>query len=321
MTGAEQRIAQEAAAWALRSGDSAALEAWLAADARHRAAFEAMRTTLRGVRALPPSAVAGLRAAIPAQARAPRRRFLLQACCAVLGVSMAGAAWLAWQHQQRQPTFSAAYASARGQQLTQALPDGSVITLDTATRIEVRLYRDRREVLLHEGQALFAVRSGRARPFQVSAGAARVTVLGTRFAVRHTRSGLDANLSAVSVEEGRVRVRSAGGEETELGAGQAISAAADGRLGAVARVAPGAVAPWRDGRISFSDTPLAQVLAEFERYGQTGLVLRDPAVGALRVGGSYTVRQLPAFAAALPAMLPVRLVARAGQTEIVALKK
>ncbi|NHZ92408.1 iron dicitrate transport regulator FecR [Massilia sp. CCM 8733] len=326
MTGAEQRIAQEAAAWALRGGDTASqagLAAWLAADARHRAAFDAMRATLRGVRALPQSAVAGLRAAIPAPPRAPapRRLLALQACCAMLSVCVAGGAWLAWEHQRRQPTFSAAYATARGQQLTQALPDGSVITLDTATRIEVRLYRDRRELVLHDGQALFAVRSERARPFQVSAGAARVTVLGTRFAVRHTRTGLDANLTAVSVQEGRVRVRAGGGAETELGAGQAISAAADGRLGAVASVAPGAVAAWRDGRISFRNTPLALALAEFERYGRTALVLRDPAVGAMRVGGSYTVRELPAFAAALPVMLPVRLVERAGQTEIVALKK
>ncbi|RSZ59072.1 DUF4880 domain-containing protein [Massilia atriviolacea] len=324
MTAAGERIAREAAAWAVRAGegaDQAALAAWLAADPRHRAAYEAMRATLRGVRALPPSAVAGLRAALPAAPPAPRRSLVLQACCATLALAVAGGGWLAWDQRQGQASFSASYATTRGQQLTQALPDGSVIALDTATRIEVRLYRDRREVLLHEGQALFSVRRDSARPFHVSAGAARVTVLGTRFAVRHTRTGLQANRAAVAVEEGRVRVRTGAGQETELGAGQAVSSAADGRLGAVASVAPGAVAAWREGRISFRNTPLALALAEFERYGQTGLVVRDPAVAALRVGGSYTLRQLPAFAAALPEILPVRLVARGGHSEIVAREK
>ncbi|MDQ1918792.1 FecR family protein [Massilia pseudoviolaceinigra] len=331
MTAADERIAQEAAAWALRLGAGkagagpAGLDAWLAADPRHGAALDAMRTTLRSVRALPRPAVAGLRGALAAAAPAPpfmpRRGRLLQAGCAMLTLLVAGGAWLGWDHERRQPTFAASYATARGQQLTQALPDGSTVTLDTATRIEVRLYRDRRDVFLHDGQALFAVRAEPARPFHVSAGTARVTVLGTRFAVRHTRAGLQPDVALVAVEEGRVRVRAGAAEEAELGAGQAISAAGDGRLGAPASMAPQALAPWRQGRISFNNTPLAQALAEFERYGHTGLVVRDPAVAAMRVGGSYTVRQLPAFAAALPAILPVRLVVRAGHTEIVALKK
>jgi len=76
------------------------------------------------------------------------------------------------------------------------------------------------------------------------------------------------------------------------------------------------VAAWRTGRISFNDTPLTEALAELERYGNTGLVVLDPTVGALRLGGSFNVRQVDALAQALPSLLPVRLERRHGVVEI-----
>ncbi|MFS2055731.1 iron dicitrate transport regulator FecR, partial [Variovorax sp. CT11-76] len=73
---------------------------------------------------------------------------------------------------------------------------------------------------------------------------------------------------------------------------------------------------WREGRANFENTPLAQALAEFERYGPTGLTVRDPAVAAMRINGSFDLRQFGAFAKALPQVLPVRLQPREGTTEI-----
>ena len=91
-----------------------------------------------------------------------------------------------------------------------------------------------------------------------------------------------------------------------------------GHLSAIASVPPAAIAPWRQGRISFTNATLAQALAEFERYGDTGLVLRDPTVAELRFGGSFDVQQVQSFTRALPQLLPVRLVRQGTQTEIVA---
>src|SRR5690606_28651471 len=139
-------------------------------------------------------------------------------------------------------------------------------------------------------------------------------------------------------EEGRVRVenrkpradRSESSEEeaavgavppspaVELTAGQTVVADAQGHIGAVGTLTAGAIAPWRDKRISFDQTPLSQAIAEFERYGHTGLVVLDPAVGALPVGGSYSLRQWQHFAETLPQVLPVRLVHKGEVTEVVA---
>lgn len=345
-----------AATWAARRrngldarGD-AELQAWLAADPRHADALADMDETFGAVGQLPPEQVASLGAAWsarPALAAPPPQqplraampwwtgwgRGLPQAALTVLLVLAVGGGWLGWDRWQRQPSFVQAFATERGQQRSVTLPDAasgaSALQLDTATRLEARLYRDRREVHLADGQAMFSIHADPARPFHVLAGPLRITVVGTRFSVRHTSSGVDAGKTVVSVEEGQVRVSpimagdpghaaAAAQAPVALSAGLMVVAGQDGRLGPVTPVASAAIAPWRSGRISFEHTPLHEALAEFERYGRTGLVVRDPAVAALPVGGSYNLRQFQHFARALPQILPVRLVPAGDATEIVA---
>ncbi|MCZ8093803.1 MAG: FecR domain-containing protein [Acidovorax sp.] len=272
-----------------------------------------------------------------------------QAAAAAIAFAMVGGGWMGWSHWQRQPVFEQAYATERGQQLKVILPDaanqavasGSTLQLDTATQTQIRLYRDRREVHLQSGQAMFAVHRDPQRPFHVYAGALRITVVGTRFSVRHTGTGQDAGQTVVAVEEGRVRVEkwrsppestdgsapvqdlafyseAPADHPVELSAGQTLGADARGHIGPVATMAANAIAPWRDGRLSFNQIPLAQAIAEFDRYGRTGLVVNDPTVAALPVGGSYSINQWQRFAETLPRVLPVRLVRRGEVTEVVA---
>ena len=101
------------------------------------------------------------------------------------------------------------------------LPDGSALHLDTATRLNARLYRQRREVMLIEGQARFEVQADARRPFHVLAGGARITVVGTRFAVRYTPGMAGYDGVRVAVEEGRVQVAVHGAAPVLLTAAQA----------------------------------------------------------------------------------------------------
>jgi transmembrane sensor len=92
---------------------------------------------------------------------------------------------------------------------------------------------------------------------------------------------------------------------------------ADGVLGPVRPAAPSGIALWRKGLVRFENAPLAQALVEFERHAPTGLVIRDPAVAAMTIGGSYPIGRPDELARLLPLILPVRLVPGAdGQTEI-----
>lgn len=347
-----------AATWAARRRNgldargTAALQDWLGADPRHAQALAEMEQTLGALAQVPPPERAALRTcrtahgdvtacatvAAPAKrsaraARPTRVSWFAQAALALVLLLAVGGGWLGWDRWQGQPQFAQFFSTERGQLLSVTLPDaasgGSTLQLDTATRLQARLYRSHRDLRLADGQAMFSVHADPARPFQVRAGAVRVTAVGTRFAVRHTASGIDAGKTVVSVEEGRVLVSALAPDDdgrptlahqaaVELGAGQMLQAGPDGRLGPAMPVAATAIAPWRSGRISFEHTPLREALAEFERYGRTGLVVTDPAVAALPVGGSYQLRQFQQFARALPEILPVRLVPSGDSMEIVA---
>lgn len=343
-----------AASWVSRKRNGldaqgqAELQAWLDADPRHGEAFEDMADTFGELQQLPHSNVTSLRNSLPQISRPPKKTrpgrqswafnlalLLPRMGTAAFAIAVVGGGTLGWSHWRQLPTFEQTYATTRGQQLSITLPDagpqGSRLQLDTVTRAEVRLYRQRREVHLKDGQAMLTVAKDASRPFQVWAGPLRITVTGTRFSVRHTASGLEAGQTVVSVEEGHVRVEhrqsareaDASGETAKgapivLTAGQKVVADGSGHIGQVQQVSAMAIATWRDGRISFEQTPLAQALAEFERYGHTGLVVRDPTVAALPIGGSYKLQHLGPFAEALPQMLPVRLVPRGKLTEIVA---
>jgi transmembrane sensor len=312
---------------AFSAADEAALQAWLAADEAHGAAFERWQRDWHALDALPADGVRSLRKKLArdkaaARARSHRRAWWHQlTALAPQGAVVAAAlllccgGYLAWSHWQ-QPVYAQSFATVRGQQLELSLPDATHLRLDTATRAEVVFYRQRRELRLPEGQTVLEVKSDRSRPFDVWAGPLRITVVGTRFSVRHTPGVPGNDKVRVAVEEGRVRV-AGNGAAVELGSGQQIASDAAGRLGAVSTVPAAGIAPWRDSRVSFDNASLAQALAEFERYGPTKLIVRDPAVAALRVTGTFDPRRLDNFSRALPQVLPVRLREHGGATEIV----
>ena len=306
---------------------------WLTADPAHREAWQAVLDTAQALEGLPADAVQVrcLLARLPTGActlpatHPARRAFLARATLAAGAFAAVGLGgwWTVGQHLGG-PQFAQTHATERGQLQALTLPDGSRVHLDTDSAVEIALYADRREVRLLRGQALFDVTADAARPFHVDAGMTRVTVLGTRFQVRHVTAGVD-----VAVASGRVRVRRhlAGGYDefgglegsgAVLGPGDALWSDAAGYPAAVRAVPVGTVAAWRDGRLSFDDTPLGEALAEFARYGDTGLVLGDASLAMLRVTGSFEIARVQDFARALPRVLPVALRMRDGRTEILA---
>jgi len=87
--------------------------------------------------------------------------------------------WVWWSR-----AHAGVYSTGVGERRTLTLADGSVVTLDARSRIQVK-YRDRERLIdLDQGQARFDVAKDPARPFRVSA-AGRETVLafGTQFNV------------------------------------------------------------------------------------------------------------------------------------------
>jgi transmembrane sensor len=220
-----------------------------------------------------------------------RRRRGLAAAAASLTLALGGGwAWLwhgrgGWQE----------YATAAGEQRTFELEDGSVVYLNTESRVRIRLAARTRDVRLLSGEALFRVHHDTGRPFLVSTDDAIVQAVGTQFDVYRRDDG-----TVVSVLEGRVNVTpaaatpdSSGGVRPSPGASGTPSHAASRRLNAseVARVShAGSVSirevnnvsesvAWRERRLIFRDQTLEQIVAEFNRYRATPIHLAGGSVG------------------------------------------
>lgn len=316
-----------------RADDENRFQTWLKADVRHASAYAQCADQWQQLGAMPADLVARMRTRLAqdkafevAVAQPSRRQFLVWPTASAIVATASGMGYMVWQELQ-QPTSVQTFRTERGQQQVVSLSDGSRLQLDTQTQVTVHFFRQRREVQLLDGQVVFEVQPD-GRPFHVLAGATRVTVVGTRFAVRYTPEVVGNTHVQVAVEEGHVRVAQLLATEVEQGnydlqagvlltMGQQVSSDPQGVVQAVTPIPADAIAPWRDRRVNFVDVPLLQALAELERYGTTGLRISDPNVATIRLSGSFDPIALTDLYKALPRVLPVRLQERPGFTEVV----
>lgn len=238
---------------------------WLEADPSHREAYEEVECLWRQVDKMPrtqsPGSIIDIssqRRPVPAPANLSRRWFL--------GVGAAAAAAAALvvtpPRYDGSPAGLEIFETAPGQRQTAKLADGSSIILNSGTRLTVSLSGDFRTVVLEKGEALFDVAKDPTRPFTVAAGERLVTVVGTAFNVRN----LDQAVT-VTVTRGLVDVGNGdGGGKVRLTPGQQISARQGQAPSAITTVDAQAVTSWTEGRLSFDNMPLPQVLAELSRH-------------------------------------------------------
>ena len=195
-----------------------------------------------------------------------------------------------------------------------SLADGSTVTLNTNTVIRVRFSGASRRIDLERGEAFFEVAKDPRRPFFVSAAGEHVIAVGTQFCVYRRTTD-----TRVVVTEGKVKVEefkggAAVGPATELPAGSIAQVGSAGVLvqqGSVAQAE--AYTSWRSGYISLNDTELATAVAEFNRYNKKQLVIGDPSIATLRVGGSLRAANVDAFVRVLEQGFPVRAQDQGGQ--------
>jgi transmembrane sensor len=212
------------------------------------------------------------------------------------------------------------YATRKGERRVISLPDGSTVTLNTDTAIELAFAGGKRLVRLSRGQALFEVAKDHAHPFVVEAGGRQITALGTVFEVR-----LDPGRVKVLLVEGRVVVDKLEGalaetniKPTILKPGEELLA----ELGAVQRVSSTDVTSellWKDGYIEFHDAPLGEAVAEINRYSGQQIILKDPGLGSMRLSGVFRTGDPQRFSSLVGELLPVTTRrAASGKLEMVA---
>lgn len=192
-------------------------------------------------------------------------------------------------------TVTALYETAIGEQSTVNLPDGSKVTLNTGTRIQVQYTPSERGIVLQTGEGYFEVAKDADRPFRVHVDKNVVQAIGTAFNVDYSRF---ANLE-VTVTEGTVKLVSppkikqilSGSlkEESILKSGQhaVLANTEDHNLQPISESEITKKLAWKSGMIIFERESLRDALAELSRYTLVEFVLADPAMENMLVGGYF----------------------------------
>ncbi len=215
--------------------------------------------------------------------------------------------WQIWRHD-----FAVAHADHRttlGERQHLALPDGTQLDLNTATAVNIDYGRILRRIELLAGEILIESAPDRhspGRPLVVDAVGARLTALGTRFAVRGEMHNNAAD-GHLAVFNGSVRISLANGLQHDVAAGRqarftAQTITSDG-------LAEQARESWSWGQIVADDVSLAGFVAELSRYTSVALSV-SPQAASLRIVGSYPItqpaRDIPLILAALEKAFPIR---------------
>lgn len=258
------RIQQQAAEWLIRFSEpeedqaadaarAAEWQRWCQQDARHERVYRQMQQLWFSA-SLTPAAT---------QRKTRRQRFLsLALVLGLVGVLASQLPYRYWLADQR---------TAIGEIRRLTLDDGSLLTLNTDSAVNLHFDTRQRTVELVQGEAYAQVAKDPAgRPFVIRSLQASALALGTRYSVREL-----GEETRVHVEESRVRVTAQGDPtvSVDLNAGQQVSltqyALLDDVQDGVAEVG------WLHNQLVFENAPLSEVLDELRRYHH-GVIYLDP---------------------------------------------
>lgn len=368
-SGPSPEVLEAAARWFVRLQDGeASAEAfaewnkWLGTSSEHRLAYEELENTILRLERLrhPPQlpslaqlAADGYDGSVPldqfsATQPSAARKLLRNARPAWLALAAAvaliafGGLWF-WMHGTAQPeSGSMSYRTAPGQTTRIQLPDGSHVTLDADSELNVLLTPGRRALTLARGEGYFQVAKDGSRPFVVQAGATQVTAVGTAFNIRRS-----ANRTVVAVLEGKVEVvadpqsgpnaplpaaarrddsRNTAGSESprhvvrltaQVAAGEAVSYSGSGDFHSLPAPEASLAAAWLQGHRRYYNEPLRYVLADVSRYTGRKIEVSDDLTGELQFTGTLDLDNSEAWLRGLSVALPVRLVQEKGGTLLI----
>jgi len=302
----QAKVRDEAARWFVRLQEPALdieehlrFDAWLQEDPQHRDEFQLLQGLWSASDLLPKARLQALCEAPPERRqRRPLVRYAVAA--SVLAVAVGLGLFSGLNHSS---TYTAEFTTALGERRHVALPDGSVVDLNSRSRLQVRYEKGQRSVELSEGEAMFSVEHDSNRPFVVSTDIGKVTVTGTRFDVRR-----DATQTKVAVEQGTVKVQgrhAPDGEFVSLTAGLGTRVDAQGTVAAAYAVNPEELTAWRSGKLVFNNASLSEVAEEVSRYRAKPLRVGAGPVGNLRLTSVFKSDNTDALLKALPSILPV----------------
>jgi transmembrane sensor len=210
-----------------------------------------------------------------------------------------------------------------------ALADGSIVELNSNTEVTVEYTENTRYVKLAKGEAHFTVAKNKLRPFYVEANGITVLAVGTAFNVRIGTKDIE-----VLVTEGKISladvhdspdnkngmIASNNDQSSHQFASPMLLIANDRASIALAedsaepnlrlsaanfeKLSPDMVRKalsWQGARLMFIDTPLAEVVSQFNRRNIVQIEIADPELGLMAIAGGFRADNVDGFVRLLTA--------------------
>lgn len=317
---------QQASEWFARldGGDTTArdhtqLADWLAERPEHRQAYDFVTETsdmaalaLRTARRPESARILPLR---------PSRKIAIGGGFALAAMLIGGIAIV-----RLSTPDTAHYQTAIGEIRNVTLADGSTLTLNGATALDVSFTGHGRELDLKSGEFFVTVGKDPARPFRVRAGGRTIQDIGTAFDVDTNGQDVD-----VAVGEGTVMISGApdaapsgtsmADNGVVLSKGQALTYTPATVRGVPRAVASQQIGTWRVGILSYDQVPLEWLVADLNRQFDGGIRVADAQLAAMPVTLTLKLHDRDTTVGTLEKLLPVRAVAEgAGGIALVSAK-
>lgn len=297
---------EEALHWIVRlnsgaatSEDAAAYAAWRAENAGHAQAADEAERLWAAMSNLHFDRRSGRVLAAPKQRLTRRGALSLFLCLGASGVA-GGALWSSGLLNR----LSADYATDTASLEVIDLPDGSRVSLNARSAIDVDFSDGMRRVHLRAGQAYFEVAANPARPFEVMVDELSFRAMGTAFDIVRDLPEARAELA---VTEHSVRISTVSGDTLDVGEGEVARIDRQGRIGAAVKTDVSAVTGWRDGQYVAEGRSLEEVVSALSAWHHGVIVITDRQIKKLRVNAVLDLRDANGSLDVLQGGLPIKV--------------
>lgn len=189
----------------------------------------------------------------------------------------------------------------------QSLPDGSIISLDAKTKLDIKFYKNRREAFLSNGKVMFNVQKDKSRPFIITSDNIKIEVVGTKFEVINSN-----NKTIINVKEGKVKTYSFNnlGKKVNtrlLTRAEGIIYSNQGKIYKYLKPNPNKIAIWENNLINFNQLTLKQALAEFSKYYDYTFDFSHKEIENYIITGEFSTNQMDIFLKTIKKIYPIKI--------------
>jgi transmembrane sensor len=226
------------------------------------------------------------------------------------------------------------YETGTGERRVIALADGSSLSLDAATRVDVRYLGDRRQLWLQRGRAKFTVAKDALRPFSVEAGSRMVVATGTQFSVERLAKEVrvvlyEGHVAVMDVSQPQPRTLAAGpgsiaaeralapahqliipDQEPSLPLTGPFASRDPASTARIVSIDPGRSVAWEGGLLEFANEPLNSAIERMNRYGTRVLSVDAAAGQTIMISGQFEGSNTDAFVEGVTSLFPLEAVRR-----------